>query len=113
MKKMFLAVAMMLATFGTINAKNASKKNDQVLNTVKIETLQDVIEQNDSTPYIIKFYDIERLVIPNDSNALIRIYDEKWNLIYETTGSVDKFLLAGTYYVACEKRVKSRIITRN
>lgn len=112
MKKMFLSVAIALATFGVLNAKNYEKMNYEQ-KELKIETIEDVIQANDSTPYIIKFYDIERLKIKNDSNALIRVYNEKWKLILETNGDVNKTLIGGSYYVACNRKLKSLYVESN
>ena len=112
MKKMILTVAIALATFSGIQAKNYDKFDfDQ--NQQKIESVEDVIHVNDSTPYIIKFYDIDKLTIKNDSNATIRIYDEHWKLILETNKDVDKTLTGGNYYVACSCKIKTSYVERN
>ena len=61
-------------------------------------------EENDK--HIVRFYDIDHIVIRNDQHALIRIYDAKWQLIEQTTDDVDKDVRAGNYYVTCSSRIK-------
>ncbi len=110
MKKMILTVALVIATFCTMSA-NTEKKDYKEL--IKIETLQDFVETNDSTPYIKRFYDVNRIVINNSKNSLIRIYDAKWRLLKETRGNVNIILTPGNYYVASDKKIKTKYIFCN
>ena len=66
------------------------------------------LNSEENEQHIIRYYDIDRIVIQNDHNAVIRIYDDKWQLIEQTNGSVDKDVRAGNYYVTCTSKIKGR-----
>ena len=63
-------------------------------------------EENDK--HIIRFYDVDRIVISNKEHALIRIYDNKWQLIEQTNDDVDKRVVAGNYYITSSSRLRGR-----
>ena len=108
MKKMLIAVALMLATTG--NALASHGKITTGLDSLKIETIKEIVAKNDSTPHIISFYDIDKIVINNDKHVLIRIYDDQWRLIEETKKDVNLVVVPGNYYVACQTRIKSKYV---
>ena len=102
MKKIFLILAIVLAPVCRMKA-----------NLVKnIEFCGDTIIKQDSTPYVVTFYNIEQLIINNRENVLIRVYDKQWNLIEETRDSVNILLPDGEYIVASEKKIKTKYICR-
>ena len=101
----------MFALTSVISNVQAKNSFDQTMlsaqdSVVNVLDLLDRVNVNDSTPYIIKFYDIDRISIKNDSNHLIRIYDERWNLVYQSRNDVNRMLKAGSYYVACDCKIK-------
>ena len=107
-KVLFILMFALTSVISNVQAKNSFDQTmlsaqDSVVNVLD---LLDSVNPNDSTPYIIKFYDIERIVINNKYNHLIRIYDERFNLICQTRKDVNKSLKAGSYYVACDCRMK-------
>lgn len=63
-------------------------------------------EENDK--HIIRFYDVDRIVISNKEHALIRIYDNKWQLVEQTNEDVDKHVAAGNYYITSSSRLRGR-----
>ena len=65
------------------------------------------LNSEENNKHIVRFYDIDHIVIRNDQHALIRIYDAKWQLIEQTTDDVDKDVRAGNYYVTCSSRIRS------
>lgn len=62
-------------------------------------------EENDK--HITRFYDVDRIVIQNKHHALIRIYDNNWQLIEQTRNDVDKTVRPGDYYVTCTSPIRS------
>ena len=127
MKKLFVTVTLFVAMAVAANA--ASRELDQAVvaeQTATSAQLSAVIDQQSVTndegdifrtyalqseeadKHIIRFYDIDRIVIKNDQHAIIRIYNDKWQLIEKTNGNVDKDVRAGNYYVTCSSRITSR-----
>ena len=120
MKKTFVTVMLFLAANVAINA--ASYQPDNNVNNARTEFNDKQyasIEQKDiyreyalnseeNEQHIIRYYDIDRIVIENHQHAIIRIYDDKWQLIEQTNGSVDKDVRAGNYYVTCTSKIKGQ-----
>ena len=118
MKKTFVTVMLILAANVAILA--ASHPLDKT-NTVRTELggkqlssaddrdiyREYALNSEENDKHIVRFYDIDHIVIRNDQHALIRIYDAKWQLIEQTTDDVDKDVRAGNYYVTCSSRIKS------
>ena len=120
MKKIILTVMLFLAANVAINA--TSYQPDNNVNNARTEFNDKQyasIEQKDiyreyalnseeNEQHIIRYYDIDRIVIENHQHAIIRIYDDKWQLIEQTNGSVDKDVRAGNYYVTCTSKIKGQ-----
>jgi len=64
------------------------------------------LQSDENEQHIIRYYDINRIVIENKHHAVIRIYDDKWRLIEKTNTDVDKDVRAGNYYVTCSSKIK-------
>ena len=120
MKKIFVTVTLFVAMAVAANA--ASRQLDQAV-TAEQSVANDqqsvtndesdifrtyALQSEEADKHIIRFYDIDRIVIKNDQHAIIRIYNEKWQLIEKTNGNVDKDVRAGNYYVTCSSRITSR-----
>ncbi|MBO4361721.1 MAG: hypothetical protein J5823_02935 [Paludibacteraceae bacterium] len=119
MKKTFVTVMLILAANVAINA--TSFQHDTNVNNVRTELdgkqlasaddrdiyREYALNSEENDKHIVRFYDIDHIVIRNDQHALIRIYDAKWQLIEQTTDDVDKDVRAGNYYVTCSSRIKS------
>ena len=119
MKKTFVTVMLILAANVAILA--ASHPLDTNVHTVRTELggkqlasaddrdiyREYALNSEENDKHIVRFYDIDHIVIRNDQHALIRIYDAKWQLIEQTTDDVDKDVRAGNYYVTCSSRIKS------
>lgn len=101
-----------------VAANAAERQHDsEVCNTqtqvMNLQTADDqdiyreyVLNSEDNDKHIIRFYDIDRIVIENKHHAVIRIYDDKWRLIEKTTEDVDKEVREGNYYVTCSTKIK-------
>ena len=119
MKKTFVTVSLIVALAAAANA--TSFERDNVVATSQAETAEmqsevqsdediyrtHAMQSEEADKHIIRFYDIDRIVIKNDNHALIRIYDDKWQLIEKTRDNVDKGVRAGNYYVTCSRRMRS------
>lgn len=119
MKKTFVTVMLILAANVAILA--ASHPLDTNVHTVRTELdgkqlasaddrdiyREYALNSEENDKHIVRFYDIDHIVIRNDQHALIRIYDAKWQLIEQTTDDVDKDVRAGNYYVTCSSRIRS------
>ena len=118
MKKTFVTVTLFVAMAVAANA--ASRQLDQAadnrqsaVNNTEIASNQEdiyrahVLQSDEMDKHIIRFYDIDHIVIKNDPHAVIRIYDDKWRLIEQTNGDVDKDVKAGNYYVTSTSHIKS------
>ncbi len=120
MKKTFVTVTLFVAM--AIAASAASREQDNMVATTQAEVINEqnadehdiyrsyAMQSEEADKHIIRFYDIDRIVIKNDNHAVIRIYDEKWNLIEKTNGDVDKDVRVGNYYVTCSSRITSRYV---
>lgn len=120
MKKNFVTVMLFAAL--TVAANAASNEQDKMVANTQTEVTNNqvaaagetdifrehALQSEEADRHIIRFYDIDRIVIQNDKHAIIRIYDDKWQLIEKTNGSVDKDVRAGNYYVTCTSRITSR-----
>ena len=120
MKKTFVTVMFFVAMAVAANA--ASNEQDKTVANVQTEVTNNqvaaaedadifrkhALQSEEADKHIIRFYDIDRIVIKNDKHAIIRIYDDKWQLIEKTNGNVDKDVRAGNYYVTCSSRITSR-----
>lgn len=109
MKKMFLTVALLIATMMNISAKNSTINKEEVKNET-IENFNKVIASADTSFYVVSFYNIERLVIKNDSNVNIKVYDKNWNLIIDTNKTIDEWLNGGNYYIASACKIKTKYV---
>ena len=114
MKKTFVTVILFVAL---AVAANAAEHDSEVSNTLtqvtNNQTADDqdiyrdyVLNSEENDKHIIRFYDIDRIVIENKHHAVIRIYDDKWQLIEKTTSDVDKEVREGNYYVTCSTKIK-------
>ena len=121
MKKTFVTVTLFAAMAVAANA--ASRQLDQAadnrqsaVNNTEIASNQEdiyrahVLQSDEMDKHIIRFYDIDRIVIKNDQHAIIRIYDANWRLIEETRDDVDKDMPVGNYYVTCTSHIKSSYV---
>lgn len=121
MKKTFVTVTLFVAMAVAANA--ASRQLDQAadnrqsaVNNTEIASNQEdiyrahVLQSDEMDKHIIRFYDIDRIVIKNDQHAIIRIYDANWRLIEETRDDVDKDMPVGNYYVTCTSHIKSSYV---
>ncbi|MBP5659528.1 MAG: hypothetical protein J6W89_05895 [Paludibacteraceae bacterium] len=122
MKKTFVTVILFVAMAVAANA--ASRQLDQAVDAQQTAVTGQQSINNDESDifrthamqseeadkHIIRFYDIDRIVIKNEHHAIIRIYDEKWQLIEKTNGDVDRYVRAGNYYVTCSSRITSRYL---
>ena len=120
MKKIILTVMLFLAANVAINA--TSYQPDNNVNNARTEfndkqyashEQKDIyreyaLNSEENEQHIIRYYDIDRIVIENNQHAIIRIYDDKWQLIEQTNGSVDKDVRAGNYYVTCTSKIKGQ-----
>ena len=118
MKKTFVTVTLLVAMAIVANAARYEQDN-MVANTQTTvmnkqnASLSDqdiyreyVLQSEENEKHIIRYYDINRIVITNKHHALIRIYDDKWRLIEQTDQDVDKDVRAGNYYVTCSSQIK-------
>ena len=119
MKKNFVTVMLFAAL--TVAANAASNEQDKMVANTQTEVTNNqvtagetdifrehALQSEEADRHIIRFYDIDRIVIQNDKHAIIRIYDDKWQLIEKTNGNVDKDVRAGNYYVTSTSRITSR-----
>lgn len=120
MKKTFVTV--ILFAVMVVAASAASREQDNVVANTQTEVANlqanasgetdifrtHALQSEEVDKHIIRFYDIDRIVIRNEQHAVIRIYDDKWQLIEKTNGNVDKDVRAGNYYVTCSSRITSR-----
>lgn len=114
MKKMILSVALIMATFGAAHAKNDEVRRYGIEQTIKTEIKEGNQEsKTDSTHYITRFYDVDRIVIKNDKKQHVKIYNTSWNLIKETDESVNIKLTPGNYYVETCGKIKTRYVMNN
>lgn len=117
MKKTFVTVTLLVAM--AVAASAARYENDNMVGTPAAvmnnanASLDDqdiyrdyALKSEENEEHIIRYYDINRIVIENKHHAVIRIYDDKWRLIEKTNTDVDKDVRAGNYYVTCSSKIK-------
>jgi len=120
MKKIFVTVTLFAAMAVAANA--ASHQLDQTVseeqtsvssNQSSVRSLEDddiyrahAIQSEEVDKHIIRFYDVDRIVIQNKDHALIRIYDDKWRLIEQSDTDIDKDLRAGNYIITSTCRIR-------
>ena len=116
MKKIFVTALIFAATATAVNAAGYQRDNTdtaaqpQVTNSRTTSTEEDIyrtyaLQSEENDRHIIRFYDIDRIVISNKHHAVIRIYDDKWRLIEKTHDDVDKEVRTGNYYVTCSTKI--------
>ena len=118
MKKIFVTVTLFVALATVANAARYEQDNTaanlqtEVINAQKTASAErDVyreyaLQSEENEQHILRYYDIERIVISNKNHSTIRIYDDKWRLIEQTTDDVDKSVRAGNYYVTCSSKIR-------
>lgn len=125
MKKIFVTVAVALVALNATMAGNRDHSTNLVNEQVALEQTvneqtsvtddafsQDdpykefAIKQDENDKHILRFYDIDRIVIKNNGKALIRIYNDKWQLIEQTNGDVDRQVADGNYFVTSSAKLK-------
>ncbi len=124
MKKIFVTVTLFVALAQVANAARLNQDNvtadketvtniETVNNAAsteasathdKFRTYAMQSEENDK--HILRFYDINRIVVKNTNHAVIRIYDDKWRLLEQTCEDVDKRVNEGNYYVTSTSRIR-------
>lgn len=86
---------------------NQAVNNQQALNADQTDVYRDyVLNEEENDKHIVRFYNIERIVVENKQHATIRIYDDKWRLIEQTTSDVDKEVRQGNYYITSTAHIK-------
>lgn len=129
MKKTFVTVTLFVAMALAANATSRQQDQAAVKQTVADQTVNvatgsdseaaDATKQEDiyrtyalqgeeNDKHIIRFYDVDRIVVSNKEHALIRIYNNKWQLIEQTSNDVDKQVAAGNYYITSSSRIRGR-----
>ena len=120
MKKIFVTVTLFAAMAVAANAAShqldqaASAEQSAVSNQQStVTTLEQddiyrahVLKSEEVDKHIIRFYDVDRIVIQNKEHALIRIYDDKWRLIEQSNTDVDKDVRAGNYIITSTCRIR-------
>ena len=117
MKKIFVTVLIFAAMAATVNAASNELDNlvvetqTQVTNPQSASAEEDIyrtyaLQSEENDRHIIRFYDVDRIVVRNQHHALIRIYDDKWRLIEQTREDVDKDVRAGNYYITSSTHIK-------
>ena len=116
MKKIILTVAVFAAM--AASAAAAGNKLDNLVVESQTEVTnpdaqaeEDIyrmyaLQSEENDKHIIRFYDVDRIVVENKHHALIRIYDDKWRLIEQTNDDVDKDVRAGNYYITSSAHIK-------
>lgn len=110
MRRLFLIAVFIITALSTTLA--GRKKYPVYIIQPNVETIDDVVAMNDSTPHITTFYGIEKIVVNNTKNVLIRVYNDKWKLILETNDNIDMKVTPGNYYIACANRIKCQYVVR-
>ena len=119
MKKIFVTVTLFVALATVANAAGRNNDNQPAnAEVTNIETVnaeasekQDAyrtfaIQSEENDKHILKFYDVNRIVVKNEQHALIRIYDEKWRLLQETDRDIDTRVNEGNYFVTSTSRIR-------
>ena len=119
MKKIFVTVTLFVALATVANAAgrnndnqpaNAEVTNIETVNATASES-QDAyrtyaIQSEENDKHILKFYDVNRIVVKNSQGAIIRIYDDKWRLVQETDRDIDTRVNEGNYFVTSTSRIR-------
>lgn len=119
MKKIFVTVTLFVALATVANAAGRNNDNQPAnAEVTNIETVnaeasekQDAyrtfaIQSEENDKHILKFYDVNRIVVKNEQHALIRIYDDKWRLLQETDSDIDTRVNEGNYFVTSTSRIR-------
>lgn len=119
MKKIFVTVTLFVALATVANAAGRNNDNQPAnAEVTNIETVNaDASEKHDAyrtyalqseenDKHILKFYDVNRIVVKNEQHALIRIYDDKWRLLQETDRDIDTRVNEGNYFVTSTSRIR-------
>ena len=119
MKKIFVTVTLFVALATVANAAGRNNDNQPAnAEVTNIETVNaDASEKHDAyrtyalqseenDKHILKFYDVNRIVVKNEQHALIRIYDDKWRLVQETDRDIDTRVNEGNYFVTSTSRIR-------
>ena len=122
MKKNFVLVAVFVAMAAAANATGLEQDKMAVKTTTEVTNKQTnaaeqtdiyrdhVLNSEENDKHIIRFYGIDRIVIENKNHAVIRIYDNNWKLVEQTTQDVDKQVDAGDYFITSSSRIKGRYL---
>lgn len=116
-KKLFVTVTLFVATATVANATglrqndnpdaNQAVMNQQAQNVEQTDVYREhVLNEEENDKHIVRFYDIERIVVENKHHATIRIYNDKWQLIEQTNSDVDKPVRQGNYYITSTSRIR-------
>lgn len=124
MKKIFVTVTLFAAM--AVSANAASHQLDQAAgaeqtavssNQPTVSSLEQddiyrahVLQSEEVDKHIIRFYDVDRIVIQNKDHALIRIYDDKWRLIEQSDTDIDKYVRAGNYIITSTCRIRGNYL---
>lgn len=119
MKKIFVTVTLFVALATVANAAGRNNDNQPAnAEVTNIETVnaeasekQDAyrtyaIQSEENDKHILKFYDVNRIVVKNSQGAIIRIYDDKWRLVQETDRDIDTRVNEGNYFVTSTSRIR-------
>ena len=119
MKKIFVTVTLFVALATVANA--AGRNNDNQPANAEVTNIETVnadasekhdayrtyaIQSEENDKHILKFYDVNRIVVKNEQHALIRIYDDKWRLVQETDRDIDTRVNEGNYFVTSTSRIR-------
>lgn len=123
MKKTFVTVMFFVALATAAQATRLEQDNlvgtaqTAVSNAEKtVSSEQDkyreyALQSDENEQHIVRYYDIERIVINNKTHATIRIYDDNWQLIEQTNQDVDRPVRTGNYYVTCSSKIKGSYVS--
>ena len=121
MKKIYLTVTLFVALATVANATDLRQNDNTDANqTVMNQPAQRnddtdvyreyVLNEEENDKHIVRFYNIERIVVENKQHATIRIYDDKWRLIEQTNNDVDKPVRQGNYYITSTSQIKGSYV---
>ena len=119
MKKIFVTVTLFVALATVANA--AGRNNDNQPANAEVTNIETVnadasekhdayrtyaIQSEENDKHILKFYDVNRIVVKNSQGAIIRIYDDKWRLVQETDRDIDTRVNEGNYFVTSTSHIR-------
>ena len=120
MKKLFVTVTLFVAMATVANATGLRQNENADANqtvTNKAQSAENtdvyreyVLNEEENDKHIVRFYNIERIVVENKQHATIRIYDDKWRLIEQTNNDVDKPVRQGNYYITSTSQIKGSYV---